>query len=121
LVKKIKENFTVQVWKALSIEEIKNSEYLDNIYLDKLLIDSPTPGSGHQFNWQELNDIKFSKEILLAGGVNLLNIDEALTLENINGVDLSSGVEWINEEGNREKSYLKVKEIIRKVREHNER
>ncbi len=42
-------------------------------------------------------------------------------LENINGIDLSSGVEWINEEGKREKSYIKVKEIIGKVREYNER
>lgn len=121
LIRKIKENFTVQVWKALSIEEIKNNEYLDNESINKLLVDSPAPGSGQQFDWQQLDSINFSKAILLAGGINLSNIDKALTLKNINGIDLSSGVEWINEEGNREKSYEKVKEIIRKVREYNER
>lgn len=121
LIKKIKGNYKVEVWKALSSEEIKNKEYLECQFIDKLLIDSPNPGSGQSFNWQELNDIKFSKDVFLAGGINLENVDEALTFKNINGIDLSSAVEWINEDGIREKSYDKVKKIIRKVREYNER
>lgn len=121
LIRKIKENFKVEIWKALSLENIKNEGYLNSEYIEKLLIDSPNPGSGQKFNWNTISNISFNKDIFLAGGINLSNIDEALTLENINGVDLSSGVEWINEDGKREKSYIKVKEIIEKVREHNER
>lgn len=121
LIKKIKGNYKVEVWKALSSQEIKNKEYLECQFIDKLLVDSPNPGSGESFNWQELKNVKFSKDVFLAGGINLENVDEALILKNINGVDLSSGVEWINEDGIREKSYAKVKEIIRKVREYNER
>lgn len=121
LIKKIKENFGVKIWKVLSLESIKDNEYLDSEYIDKLLIDSVNPGSGQKFNWQMLKDINFNKDIFLAGGLNLSNIDEALTFGNISGIDLSSGVEWINEDGKREKSYIKVKEIIRKVREYNER
>lgn len=121
LIKKIKETFKVEIWKALALEDINNRDYLDSEYIDKLLIDSPNPGSGQKFNWDNISDIKFSKEIFLAGGISLYNINEALMLENINGIDLSSGVEWINEEGKREKSYIKVKEIIGKVREYNER
>jgi len=121
LIKKIAGNFKVKIWKALSLKEIKNNEYLECQYIDKLLVDSPNPGSGESFNWQELSNIKFNKKVFLAGGVNLSNVDEALKFKNISGIDLSSGVEWINEDGIREKSYDKVKEIIRKVREYNER
>ena len=49
------------------------------------------------------------------------NLDDALKIKNIKGIDISSGAEDINEKGNLEKSYIKMKKIIEKVRGYNER
>ena len=56
------------------------------------LLDAPTPGSGHAFNWECLQGMDLSKNVFLAGGVNLQNIKEALKL-NPFAVDVSSGAE----------------------------
>jgi len=57
-----------------------------------ILLDSKTPGSGHTFNWECLRGMDLSKNIFLAGGVNLENIKEAVKL-NPFAVDVSSGAE----------------------------
>jgi len=47
-------------------------------------------GTGQQFNWKLLQD--FDRPYVLAGGISVENIDEALALKPY-GIDLSSGVE----------------------------
>ncbi|MCL2100640.1 MAG: phosphoribosylanthranilate isomerase [Fibromonadales bacterium] len=59
---------------------------------DYFLLDSHTPGSGKAFNWEHLRNIDLSKNIFLAGGINLENIKEAMML-NPYAIDISSGAE----------------------------
>lgn len=118
LIKKIKTIFKGEIWRGINYKEY-DKENLDLI--DTIIIDSSSPGSGKTFNWEAIKSINCKKDIFLAGGLNINNIDEALKFNNISGIDLSSGVEEINKEGNREKSYIKVKEIIERVKKYDER
>ena len=82
--------------------------YRDSIYADYSLFDNVNPGSGTTLDW---NTIKTNKPFFLAGGIDINNIDLAKKL-NPYAIDLSSSVET-----NGYKDELKIKEIIRKVRE----
>jgi phosphoribosylanthranilate isomerase len=57
-----------------------------------ILLDSATPGSGKPFDWSSLKGLDLSKNVFLAGGINLENIEEALKF-NPYAVDVSSGAE----------------------------
>lgn len=57
-----------------------------------ILLDSSTPGSGKPFDWSSLKGLDLSKNVFLAGGINLENIKEALNF-NPYAVDVSSGAE----------------------------
>jgi len=59
---------------------------------DYILLDSSTPGSGQTFDWALLQNIDLSKNVFLAGGINLQNIEEAVKL-NPFAIDVSSGAE----------------------------
>ena len=50
-------------------------------------------GNGIKFNWNLLKNTKIDVNWLIAGGLNVSNIENALLLTNANGVDVSSGVE----------------------------
>ena len=58
---------------------------------DYLLLDSGA-GSGKTFDWSPLNSVKFSKPWFLAGGIDINNIDKAISL-NPFAIDVSSGAE----------------------------
>ena len=69
-------------------------------------------GTGNQFNWDLLLEIKkINKKIILAGGINLENIDNAIN-QDVFCLDINSGVE--SAPGKKEISL--IKEIIYKVR-----
>ena len=118
MVKRIKDIFKGEVWRGINYKEY--SEEKLNL-IDKVIIDSLNPGSGKVFDWTSIEKISTNKEIILAGGLNINNLDDALKIKNIKGIDISSGAEDINEKGNLEKSYIKMKKIIEKVRGYNER
>ena len=99
MVKRIKDIFKGEVWRGINYKEY--SEEKLNL-IDKVIIDSLNPGSGKVFDWTSIEKISTNKEI-------------------IKGIDISSGAEDINEKGNLEKSYIKMKKIIEKVRGYNER
>ncbi|MCS7281684.1 MAG: phosphoribosylanthranilate isomerase [Desulfobacterota bacterium] len=76
------------------------------------LLDSYTEaygGEGVRFDWSMLKGVK--REFILAGGINLDNIDLALELKPY-GIDISSGVE----ERPGKKSAKKMEELIRRIR-----
>lgn len=50
-------------------------------------------GTGKILPWQLLKDIVFDKPIILAGGLNPTNVQEAIRILNPVAVDVSSGVE----------------------------
>lgn len=58
-----------------------------------ILIDSHTPGSGKVFNWAEAENAPAGIKILLAGGLTVENVGEAIERVKPWGVDTSTGVE----------------------------
>lgn len=121
---------TVCVWKALSISDIKNyisKNYIGaNNLIDNFLIDGDNPGSGETYSLKNINEyfklnylgksINNKNEFFLAGGITPENVVKRISEANPIGVDVSSGVEAIDENGIRTKSYEKMKDLIEKVR-----
>lgn len=60
---------------------------------DVVLVDSPSPGSGHVFDWRLVDGAPSGMRLLLAGGLNPDNVAEAVELVRPWGVDVASGVE----------------------------
>jgi len=84
--------------KALSIREKKDVQAAANYQVDYYLFDAPGTefkgGSGHTFDWTLLEQVGIPKEkLLLAGGLNVDNIEAAITDVGPFMVDVSSGVE----------------------------
>jgi phosphoribosylanthranilate isomerase len=98
----IKNKLKIPIIKAFRIfdaDDFNNVEsYVD--YVDWFLFDAKAKsgeqgGGGESFDWSLLNGQCFSKPWMLSGGLNLQNIDEALSAVNPMGVDISSGIETI--------------------------
>ena len=98
----IKEQFGLPIMKAIGIAERgdldKISAYHDVV--DQFLIDakppssSPLPGgNGLAFDWQILQNRRFSRTWMLAGGLNAENVQEAILKTGARQIDVSSGVE----------------------------
>jgi phosphoribosylanthranilate isomerase len=60
---------------------------------DAILLDAPTPGSGHVFDWALAEGMPLGRRVLLAGGLTPENVAEAIQRVHPWGVDVSSGVE----------------------------
>lgn len=78
------------------------------------ILDTPAKeeggGTGKTFPWERLKQVK--RKYLLAGGLNPINVEEAIKILNPWGVDVASGIE--DETGNQ--SFEKMKEFIQKVK-----
>ncbi|MBL3728724.1 phosphoribosylanthranilate isomerase [Lysinibacillus sp. HST-98] len=84
--------------KALSIRDKEDVQAAANYQVDYYLFDAPGTefkgGSGHTFDWTLLEQVGIPKEkLLLAGGLNVDNIEAAITDVEPFMVDVSSGVE----------------------------
>ena len=79
---------------------------------DTLLIDGPSPGSGHLFDWSLVGEIPEGMRMILAGGLTPDNVTDAVKTVEPWGVDVSSGVE----ESPGKKDALKVKRFIERAR-----
>lgn len=131
-------NKSIEIWKAVSIKDIESvKKYIisdkqdnegDNL-IDNILIDGENPGSGEVFSLENINEyFKENSEAInknncfkqynffLAGGITdenvILRIAEAKPM----GVDVSSGVEIIDGNGLRTKSFEKMKKLIESLR-----
>ncbi|MBD8070245.1 phosphoribosylanthranilate isomerase [Bacillus sp. PS06] len=98
----VKQTFNKEVWKVIhhSEEAIKNMSTFNGI-VDGYVIDSKAKGlwggSGQVFDWSYIPAyVAEAKQqgvpCLIAGGINQENLDKLLTL-NIDGIDISSGIE----------------------------
>lgn len=90
--------------KALSVHGAKDVQAAANYAVDYYLFDAPGTdykgGSGHTFDWTLLETAGIPREkLILAGGLKIENIHEALALVSPCMVDVSSGVET---EGNKD-------------------
>jgi len=106
-----------EIWKAISIKnDALGSECsnMNNQNVDHYLLDSYDErligGSGKVFDWSKLTTID-TKDIILAGGINVNNIEQANRL-NTFALDINSGVE--DSPGLKNKN--KIAEIFRALR-----
>ncbi|OLS34372.1 phosphoribosylanthranilate isomerase [Bacillus sp. MRMR6] len=86
------------VIKAMSIEEDDHQLAIETFPCDYILLDGPKGkyrgGNGMAFNWTTVQSRNFQgKKIILAGGLNVENIESAVRLVKPYMVDVSSGVE----------------------------
>jgi phosphoribosylanthranilate isomerase len=103
----------IKAIRVMSEEDLKNIQQYE---CDYILFDSPhgkyRGGNGTTFDWNLLQDRNIQNEkLILAGGLNIENVTDALELVNPVMVDVSSGVET---EGI--KDFLKIKQFIQKVK-----
>ena len=95
-IKIIKKMIKKPVIKALSVgtyKDIKNFKKIEEV-CDMILFDSKTSlgisgGTGNSFDWNLLKNLKLKKKWMLAGGLNIDNIKNALSITNAPVVDLS--------------------------------
>ena len=105
-IQALKEKVDVPIIKAI---QIKNEDSFNEHYdVDYYLYDHGTGGTGESFDWSMLKEV--DKPVFLAGGINLLNIDDALK-KNVYALDVSSGVET---DGFKDEE--KIKKIVRRIR-----
>ena len=73
----------------------KNREFED--ICDILLFDAPSEdlpgGNGKKFDWDILKNFKSKKKWMLAGGLNIENIEDAIHTTRAPAIDISSGLE----------------------------
>jgi phosphoribosylanthranilate isomerase len=82
----------VAVIKALSVGGDEFSHF-DEERVDAVLIDGPTPGSGREHPWPDLEARNFQRPVIVAGGLDPENVASVARLTRAWGVDVSSGVE----------------------------
>ena len=98
--KEIKVKFEIPIIKGIGIKNkldlIKANQDYENL-CDILLLDSPSTilpgGNGEMFNWNIIKNCEPKKKWMLAGGLNINNIEQAVKISNPPAIDISSGVE----------------------------
>jgi len=93
-IKELKQKFNKGIIKAIRVTDEASaktfSQFEDEV--DMLIFDSPAMEKTAKFDWQILSKLKITKPYLIAGSVNINNVDEILKY-NPTGVDVSAGVE----------------------------
>jgi len=101
-----------QVIKACALTEEADVEHLGAYPVRAILVDAYDPvrhgGTGERANWALAAKVKETHPLILAGGLSLANIQEAIEHCSPHAVDVNSGVE--HSPGR--KDHHKVKEII---------
>jgi len=104
-----------KVWRALPVtEQVPSLDFA----VDAYVLDGKAPGSGQPFSWQRLRETEQDLSyVMLAGGINLDNVNEALTVvteQELQGLDINSGVE----SSLGKKSAAKINEIFAEIRNY---
>ena len=107
-----------KVIKAIRVKDLTDLEPLKRYNVSAFLLDTYSPhtmgGTGQIFNWDIAVEAKKFGRIILAGGLNHENIEEAIKWVRPYGIDVAKGVES-NKKG--EKDHKKLKLFIEKARE----
>lgn len=108
-------DFNFRIWKAIRVKGVESFKEIEKYDVDGFLFDTYTEGNyggtGKYFDWRIIPS-RNDKYIVLAGGLNIENIEEAVKISHPNVVDVSSGVEIDGY-----KDFEKMKKFILKVRE----
>lgn len=110
------QSIKLPVIKAFSIRTEEDVERMEQSSADYVLVDAPgvefRGGSGKVFDWSLLKGSTISRDkLILAGGLDLRNVQSAIQQVQPYMVDVSSGVETDGV-----KDPAKIKEFIRQVR-----
>jgi len=118
-VEKLKELFKsygdVEIWKAIRVKDERSLVVLDEYEVDAFVLDTFVEGAyggvGKVFDWRLAKLAKAFGKIIVAGGLSVDNVSDAVELVMPYGVDVSSKVETDGV-----KDEVKIKCFIEKVR-----
>lgn len=115
LEKQILENTKIPILRAFNVSDGTEYAKLDrHSNIAGYVLDGKVPGNGETFNWSLLKQFdRQDKMLMLAGGLNVENIEKAILQIQPDIVDVSSGVESDNSVG---KDCAKIKKFVDKVR-----
>jgi len=101
-VEEVRQTFALPVMKALPIEtteDVEKARTYDGV-ADRLLFDAKPPkgatrpgGNAIAFDWSLLRDTRWTVPWMLAGGLTVDNVKDAVKQSGCKAVDVSSGVE----------------------------
>jgi len=93
-VKELKKKYNKKIIKAIKVTDENSAKKFQQFEdeVDMFLFDSPAMEKSAKFNWQILQNIKITKPYLIAGSINIDNVDEVLKYHPY-GIDVSGGVE----------------------------
>jgi phosphoribosylanthranilate isomerase len=109
-------SFSIPVIKAFQIHSNEDIKRAIEFNVDYLLFDSPAGpmyrgGNGITFDWGLIENLGNKDNVILAGGLNSKNIENAIKIARPQIVDISSGVET-----NGVKDPSKIKTFIKKAK-----
>ena len=79
------------VWKAFRIRPGFDMAQIEDYQVDAVLLDGPLPGTGHPFDWSLAKGLK--QRLMLAGGLDESNVQDAIRAVRPWGVDACSKIE----------------------------
>ena len=93
-VKELKKKYNKKIIKAIKVTDENSAKKFQQFedQVDMFLFDSPAMEKSAKFNWQILQNLKITKPYLIAGSINIDNVEEVLKY-NPYGIDVSGGVE----------------------------
>ena len=93
-VKELKKKYNKKIIKAIKVTDENSAKRFQQFedVVDMFLFDSPAMEKSAKFNWQILQNLKITKPYLIAGSINIDNVEEVLKY-NSYGIDVSGGVE----------------------------
>lgn len=112
----ILEESPIPIWKAFNVSDMETySIWKECEKIEAFVFDAAQPGSGKAFDWNMLQEIPrdAGKLFILAGGLSPENVAKAIAYVGPDGVDVSSGVEYMDKPG---KDLEKVKAFVDQVR-----
>ncbi len=93
-IKELKKKYNKKIIKAIKVTDENSANAFKKFEdeVDMFLFDSPAMEKSAKFNWKILQNLKITKPYLIAGSINIDNVDEVLKY-NPYGIDVSGGVE----------------------------
>lgn len=120
-LQEIKKLFNIPIIKAFRIaskkdlEEVGSFENIADYFLFDAKTNDEKGGSGKNFDWNILKDLKTQKPWFLSGGINGDNLPEAIKISGAKMIDLSSALEEVKGI----KSKRMIKQFIQKLEDLN--